>query len=73
MSDLQQIIVLATNILQPQNNELRSQSEKALIELRDSSPNELVILFVNLLESNYTYWSTIELSCCFFIFNLFLF
>jgi hypothetical protein len=55
MSDLQQIIVLATNILQPQNNELRSQSEKALIELRDSSPNELVILFVNLLESNYTY------------------
>jgi hypothetical protein len=52
MSDLQQISVLANNILQSSNNELRTESEKTLMTLRDSNPNELVVLFINLLESN---------------------
>jgi len=51
MSDLQQISQLAGNILQSGNNDLRAQSEKALTAMRDSNPNELVVLFLNLLES----------------------
>jgi hypothetical protein len=51
MSGLQQISQLASNILQSSNNELRTESEKALMAMRDSNPNELVVLFLSLLES----------------------
>jgi hypothetical protein len=67
MSDLQQINVLANNILQSSNNELRVETEKTLMALRDSKPNELVVLFINLLESN-IFQSTTHSSCCFIYF-----
>lgn len=51
MSDLEQIAALANNFLQSSNNQLRAEAENQLKVLRDSKPNELVMLFVGLLES----------------------
>lgn len=51
MTALQQISKLASDILQSSNNELRITSEKILIEKRDANPDELVVLFLGLLES----------------------
>lgn len=51
MSDLEQIAILANNFLQSSNNQLRAEAENQLKLLRDSKPNELVVLFLGLLES----------------------
>lgn len=51
MSDLEQIAALANNVLQSGNNQLRVEAENQLKLLRDSKPNELVVLFLALLES----------------------
>lgn len=51
MTALQQISKLAADILQNGDNELRIKSEKTLTDMRDANPNELVVLFLGLLES----------------------
>lgn len=42
---------MANNVLQSGNNQLRVEAENQLKLLRDSKPNELVVLFLALLES----------------------
>lgn len=51
MSELDQLATLISNILQPNNEALRKESEQTLVSLRNERPNELMTAFIGILES----------------------
>ena len=56
MSEIDQLISLVSNILQPNDKILRENSEKTLVGLRSSNPNELMMTFLAILNGNiYSY------------------
>ena len=52
MSELDQLATLISNILQPNNEALRKESEATLVTLRNDRPNELIGAFIGILDSN---------------------
>ena len=48
--EIDQLLVLIANILQPQDKQLRESAEGNLVGLRESNPNELMLAFLNILE-----------------------
>lgn len=61
MSELDQLATLISNILQPNNEALRKESEQTLVTLRNDRSNELLTAFIGILESKNIQSTRLEL------------
>jgi hypothetical protein len=52
-SEIDQLIVLISNILQAEDKQLRDTAENNLVGLRASNPNELILAFMGILGGIY--------------------
>jgi len=50
MSETQQLISIISNVLQPQDANLRKSAEGILINLRNEKPNELMLAYLEVLK-----------------------
>ena len=50
MSDTAQLIQIIRDVLQPNDQNLRKQSENLLTTLRNDKPNELICAYLNILK-----------------------
>jgi hypothetical protein len=50
MSETQQLISIITNVLQPQDANLRKEAENILLNLRNTNPNELMKAYLEILK-----------------------
>lgn len=51
MSETQQLLQIISNVLQPQDANLRKEAENILQNLRNEKPNELMLAFLEILKS----------------------
>lgn len=52
MSDTDQLVQIIKDVLQPNDPNLRKQSENLLTSLRNDKPNELILAYLNILKGN---------------------
>lgn len=68
MSDIDNLIKLISDILQPDNHDLRKNAENTLALLRKEKPNELIGAFILILDStpipNDPFDRCLLLCCC---------
>lgn len=64
MSESEQLIQIINNVLQPNDPNLRKQSEEILNNLRSEKPNELVCAYLEILKGNiYLYSGQNPMQC----------
>jgi len=66
MSETQQLISIITNVLQPQDANLRKTAEGILVNLRNEKPNELMLAYLEVLKGKQHF--NVTLSWLFFLF-----
>ena len=54
MSETQQLISIISNVLQPQDANLRKYAEGILLNLRTEKPNELMLAYLEVLKGKQT-------------------
>lgn len=59
MSETQQLISIISNVLQPQDANLRKSAEGILVNLRNEKPNELMLAYLEVLKGKKIYRVTL--------------